>query len=143
MRWPLSKIIHINYIYANKCKAHPKYQSSSEFYGLLGKTLLKYILAGYHVKQYEQVIVIFDKALPKKEQNQFLKTLKPQLKKLGKPYKIYFHQTLSDFNGQIADYAAWAQYVALERNEMRPLGTLSNIPKSAFDIFQNGAINYY
>src|SRR2546430_5035806 len=107
--------------------AHPSIRSTADFYGLLGETLLTHILQGYHLSQFSEVIIIFDKALTRKEQKQFLKTLKPQLKQLGKPYGIFFHQTLSDFNGQIADYAAWAKYVSLERSEHRPLQALGNI----------------
>jgi hypothetical protein len=135
--------IHINYIHAEKCKAHPSVRDTADFYGLLGKTLLIYLLKGYRVAQFDQVVIIFDKALTKKEQNQFLKTIKPQLKSLGKPYRIYFHQTLSDFNGQIADYAAWAKYVSLERSENRPLQALENIKIASFDIFKNGKTKYY
>ncbi len=112
-------------------------------YGLLGKTLLTYLLKAYQVAQFDQVVIIFDKALTRKEQNQFLKTVKPQLKTLSKPYRIYFHQTLSDFNGQIADYAAWAKYVSLERAENRPLKALGNIKVTDFDIFQKGTTKYY
>lgn len=135
--------IHINYIHAEKCKAHPSVQSTADFYGLLGKTLLVYLLKGYHAEQFDQVVIIFDKALTKKDQNQFLKTVKPQLKDLNKPYRIYFHQTLSDFNGQIADYAAWAKYVSLERSEKRPLTALADIKMTSFDIFKNGRTKYY
>lgn len=135
--------IHVNYIHAEKCKTHPSIQSKADFYGLLGKTLLTYLLKGYRAAQYDQVVIIFDKALTKKEQNRFLKTIKPQLKALGKPYQIYFHQTLSDFNGQVADYAAWAKYVSLERSENRPLQALGNIKSTSFDIFQNGKTKYY
>jgi hypothetical protein len=135
--------IRINYIYAEKRKTHPTLQGTPQFYGLLGKTLLGYLLRGYQANQFSQVIIIFDKALSKKAQNQFLKTMKPRLKQLGKPYQIYFHQTLSDFNGQIADYSAWAKYVSLERNEVRPLKALGNIPVSSFDIFRTGTKKYY
>jgi hypothetical protein len=135
--------IQINYIHAEKCKAHPSVRDTAEFYGLLGKTLLSYLLRGYQAAQFDQVIIVFDKALTKREQNRFLKTLKPQLKELGKPYGIYFHQTLSDFNGQIADYAAWAKYVSLERSENRPLKALQNITVASFDIFKNGTTKYY
>jgi hypothetical protein len=135
--------IHINYIHAEKRKAHPAVRNTANFYGLLGKTLLIYLLKSYEAAQFDQVVIIFDKALTKKEQNQFLKTIKPQLKILGKPYRIYFHQTLSDFNGQIADYAAWAKYVSLERSEDRPLKSLSNIKMTSFDIFRSGTTKYY
>lgn len=125
------------------CKAHPSVQGTADFYGLLGMTLLKYLLKGYEVADYDQVIITFDKALTKKEQNKFLKTIKPQLKALNKPYRIYFHQTLSDFNGQIADYTAWAKYVSLERAENRPIDSLRNIPITSFDIFQRGKTKHY
>jgi hypothetical protein len=135
--------IQINYIHAEKCKAHPSVQTTADFYGLLGKTLLTYLLKGYQASQFDQVVIIFDKALSKKDQNQFLKMVKPQLKALGKPYRIYFHHTLSDFNGQIADYAAWAKYVSLERAENRPINALNNIKMTSFDIFQSGSTKYY
>jgi len=135
--------IHINYIYANKHYAHPKYHNNAAFYGLLGKTLLSYLFRSYHLQQYARVIVVFDKALTKKEQNTFLKMVKPELKQTGKPYAIYFHRTLSDFNGQIADYAAWAKYVALERSEYRPLTRLCDVPIKEFNIFRRGTREYY
>jgi len=134
--------IKINYIYTDKRKTHPKYQNDS-FYGLLGSALVKYLLKIYGSSPYEKVIVVFDQALTKKERNNFLKTAKPELKKIGTPFAIYFHRTMSDFNGQIADYCAWAKYVALERGEMRPINELSTIPRDEFDIFSKGTTLYY
>jgi len=55
----------------------------------------------------------------------------------------FFHQTAADFNGQIADYGSWAKLVSLERQEHRPLQTLSSIPKTAFDIFAAGTQYFY
>jgi hypothetical protein len=135
--------IRINYIYAKKQKTHPSYQSPQAFYGLFGKTLLKYVFQGYLATQYDQIIVVFDKALTNKQQRAFLSVVKPELKALGKPYKIYFHRTMADFNGQIADYSAWAKYVELERNELRPIAKLQRIPITEFDIFNRGSTNYY
>lgn len=135
--------IRINYIYGDKHKAHPKYQKPEAMYALFGKTLLKYVFKGYVAAQYQQIVVIFDKALPNKQQKAFLGVVKPELKQLAKPYRIYFHKTMADFNGQIADYCAWAKYVSLERNEQRPIAKLSTIPQTEFNIFQRGTTNYY
>ena len=135
--------IRINYIYANKHKTHSSYQSAEAFYSLFGKTLLKYVFNGWMAAQYEQIIVVFDKALTNKQQKAFLSVVKPDLKALGKPYKIYFHPTMADFNGQIADYSAWAKYVELERGEGRPMAKLERIPVTNFDIFSRGRTNYY
>lgn len=135
--------IRINYIYAKKRLAHPTYHDSASFYALLGKTLLKYLFNGRATQQYSKIVVVFDKALSSKEQKKFLKVVKPELKAIGKPYAIYFHRTLSDFNGQIADYVAWAKYVALERDERRPLSELEGISHEEFNIFQRGTHEYY
>lgn len=135
--------IRASYIYADKHRAHPKYQSPEAVYALFGKTLLKYVFNGWTAAQYQQIVVIFDKALTKKQQKAFLGVVKPELKAIGKPYRIYFHQTMADFNGQIADYCAWARYVSLERNEQRPMAKLATIPKTDFNIFQRGTRDYY
>ncbi len=134
--------IKINYIVAEKRKTNPKYHNSN-FYSLLGSALTKYLLIKYKKSEYQKIVIVFDQALSKKEQNNFLKEVKPKLKEIGTPYAIYFHKMISDFNGQIADYCAWAKYVSLERGEMRPLEAIKNTPKEVFDIFSKGDTLYY
>lgn len=134
--------IRINYIFAEKRKTHFHYHNS-KFYGLLGEALTKYLLLKNSKTEYEKIILIFDQALSKKERGNFLKKVKPALKQIAKPYAIYFHRTMSDFNGQIADYCAWAKYVSLERDEFRPLEVIKNIPQDSFDIFREGETFYY
>ncbi|MFZ1361262.1 MAG: DUF3800 domain-containing protein [Candidatus Saccharimonadales bacterium] len=138
----MSNTIKVHYIYANKPKTNPSLQTSAKFYSKLGTTLCKFIV-GYKTNGYSKIVIVFDKALTKKDQRAFLGEIKPELKRLGKPYEIYFHRTLSDFNGQIADYFAWAKYVSLERSEMRPLESLSNIKMTEFDIFSRGTRLWY
>lgn len=134
--------IKINYLYGEKRKTHPTYHNAS-FYTLLGAALVTYLLKVHQTSPYAKVIIIFDQALTKKEQGKFLKAVKPALKEIGTPYAIYFHRTMSDFNGQIADYCAWAKYVSLERNEQRPLKALTNLQPTSFDIFASGDQYYY
>jgi hypothetical protein len=136
------KNIRVNYIIAEKRRTHPSFQNA-KFYSLLGSALVKYLLKVHKNSPYEKVIVVFDQALSRAEQDSFLKTAKPVLKAIGKPYAIYFHRTMSDFNGQIADYCAWAKFVSLERAEMRPLKALSLVPSETFDIFHAGHTYYY
>lgn len=132
----------IHYIYAQKPKTHPSLQNSAAFYGKLGTTLIKFIIK-WRTTGFDKVVIVFDKALTNKDQKAFLGVLKPELKRIGKPYHIYFHRTLSDFNGQIADYFAWSKYVSLEKNEMRPLTALSGIKITHFDIFARGTKEWY
>ncbi len=134
--------IKINYIVAEKRKTHPHYQNE-KFYGLLGSALAKYFLLRYRRSEYDKIIIVFDQILTQKQQNNFQKTVKPILKETGKPYALYFHRTMSDFNGQIADYCAWAKYVSLERGELRPMESIAAISKHTFDIFNRGTTYYY
>lgn len=138
----MTNTLKVHYIYAQKPKAYPKLQSSAAFYGKLGTTLIKFIV-GYKSNGFDEILIVFDKALTAKERKSFLGEIKPELKSLGKPYKIYFHRTLSDFNGQIADYFAWTKYVSLERNEQRPLNALSGVPMTEFDLFSRGTKEWY
>jgi len=138
----MSNTIKVHYIYAQKPKAHPRLQNSAAFYAKLGTVLIKFII-NYKSNGFSKVVIVFDKALTRKDQKAFLGEIKPELKKLGKPYEIYFHRTLSDFNGQIADYFAWAKYVSLERNEQRPINALSNITMTEFDLFARGTKIWY
>lgn len=134
--------IKINYIIAEKRRAHPNFHNET-FYGLLGSALTKYLLLRNQKAVYEKIVIIFDQILTNKQQGNFLKEIKPQLKRIGKPYAIYFHRTMSDFNGQIADYCAWAKFVSLEKEEMRPLNEIKDIPQDSFDIFNKGTKYYY
>lgn len=134
--------IKVNYIIAEKRKTHPTYHGSA-FYSLLGAALTKYLLLKYHQSDYEKIVITFDQVLTKKEQGNFLKKIKPSLKEIGKPYAIYFHRMISDFNGQIADYCSWAKYVELERQETRPIHAIDAIEKEVFDIFNKGDSYYY
>lgn len=138
----MSNTIKVHYIYAKKPKAYPALQNSAAFYAKLGTTLIKFIV-GYRSSGFDEVVIVFDKALTSRDQRAFLGEIKPELKKLGKPYKIYFHRTLSDFNGQIADYFAWSKYVSLERDEQRPLQSLSNITMTELDLFARGTKKWY
>jgi len=135
--------IRFHYIYAEKNKAHPTIQNPRSFYALFGKTLLKYCFNGKVADDIDQIVVIFDKVLPKKDRGAIEGSIKPELKKIGKPFRIYFHQTMSDFNGQIADYAAWSLYVQLERDEKRPFSELKAFKPTVFDIFNKGTKKYY
>lgn len=126
-----------HFVYAEKNKVEQSMQVPSKVYALFGGTLLKYCFRGDRAQQINQIIVIFDRALTKKEQRAFDNSVKHELKKIGKPFRIYFHSTRSDFNAQIADYAAWSLYVKLERDESRPLNELKRFSPTIFNIFQS------
>ena len=122
-------------IYVDKHRAAPALQNTQRIYSLFGQAIAKYLLLALPQEHYNQVIIVFDKALPNREQNAFLGQVKPALQKLGRPYRIYFQSVKFDFNGQIADYIAWAHYVSLERNEQRPLAAINRVEVDHFNLF--------
>lgn len=138
----LKDTLSVHYIYAHKPKTYPALQNAASFYAKLGVTLIKFIV-NYKTNGYDEIVIVFDKALTNKDRKAFLGEIKPELKKIGKPYQIYFHRTLSDFNGQIADYFAWSKYVSLERNEQRPVTSLASIRVTEFDLFSRGKKLWY
>ena len=129
----LGDVIKVHYVHAKKSDIAREDRSPVSFYARLGLALSRFIVE-YQSDGFGQVIIVFDKCLHGKEQKAFLKKVKPALKTLGKPYQIFFHRTLSDFNGQIADYFAWSKYVSLERDEQRPLLALATITKDTVNL---------
>ena len=134
--------LHVHYIHVRKNRVSPENQSSAVFYSRLGSALSKYIIK-HHSEGFSRVVIIFDKCLKGKEQDVFLKTVKTNLKGVKKPYRIYFHRTLTDFNGQIADYLAWSKYVSLEKGENRPLEVIQNLKQTDFELFSRSRTEYY
>ena len=126
----------LHFIYAEKNKADASMRTPSKLYALFGSRLLDYCFRDSKANQIDQIIVIFERALTKKDQGAFDRSVKPELKKIGKPFRIYFHSTMSDFNAQIADYAAWSLYVRLERNELRPFNELKAFKPTVFNVFK-------
>lgn len=136
--------IRAHVIFGDKHLLAPSLHSPSGIYGLFGKAIIKYALSSYSAESFSQVVIVFDQALSKKNQGAFMAAVKPDLKSLKKPFRIYFHQMKTDANGQIADYICWAKYVAIERNETRPWLSISNhLNPTDFNIFRNGHTRYY
>jgi len=136
--------IRAHVIYGDKHFLAPNLQSPAGLYGLFGKAIVKYALGSYAADSFSQVVIVFDQALSKKNQGAFMAAVKPDLKAIQKPFRIYFHQMKTDANGQIADYICWAKYVEIERNELRPWNSISsNLAPTSFNIFRNGHTRYY
>ena len=136
--------IRAHVIYGDKHSAAPSLHSAENLYALFGKAIMKFALLDFGKDKYHQIVVIFDQSLTKKKQGAFMAAVKPELKGLGKPFRIYFHQMKTDANGQIADYICWAKYVVLERNENRPWDSIQQTLKpTSSNIFRYDCTRYY
>lgn len=111
-------------LWIDKHYVAPALQHTAGIYSAFGGAIATLLLRTLTEESYDEVILVFDKALKNSDEKAFLSEVKPRLRKLNQPFKIYFQSVKLDFNGQVADYIAWAHYVSLEKDEMRPLGEL-------------------
>jgi len=96
----------------------------NDIYEIFGREIGKAAMVESRKRNILTVVIVFDKVLKHREQQSFLSRAKTEFSKSNQKFHIYFHNVSKDFNGQIADYLAWAHYVSLERNELRPLASL-------------------
>jgi hypothetical protein len=108
--------------------------------------LLKYILKGYNISLYSEVIVFTDRIPINKKRKAIEKAVKMTLAKhLPKEvrYRIFHHDSKSNMDLQIADYCNWAVYRKWDRGDEMFYKDLRSAIKSEFDIFQSGKTYYY
>lgn len=75
-----------------------------------------------------------DKILTQDEKSYIRGIIRTQLKSFKITFHIYFFQTKSDYNAQIADYGSWAKYVSLERSECRPINQIHKLVEGDMEI---------
>jgi hypothetical protein len=167
--WVFAKIkdlddIQVDAIVAQKNKANPSLyiqyevqpdakdflkfktvRSEEKFYDKISQMLLQYVCNRHHDKDgVEKIVVVLGSIFTEKKRGYVLKSLKQYLKnKFKKPFYVYFHDTASDINCQLADYCGWAIYVAAERGEKRPFQEIKSKVASCFYVFERGTNEYY
>lgn len=99
-------------------------KNAAALYAIASHKLVQAIFDNLIDSSAKTVIIVFDKALRASEEAAVYKILKPYLKSKKIDYRIYFQSVKFDANGQVADYLAWSNFVAAERQEMRPLAAL-------------------
>ena len=116
--------IHAETIFATKNLLPENLRSSNALHARFGEILVDRILKSFPSNAYKSLVIIFDQAIPKSSHGPFHNSVKPILKELDKPFQLFSQSMNRDMNGQIADYVAWSNYVALERSEYRPWNSL-------------------
>lgn len=131
-------------IWADKHLASPKIHSTSRFYELFAGALTKYLCAAL-VPAIDSIVLVYDNAIPKKQQKEFLKKIKPAIKAAGRHVRIHFDSIKHDPNGQIADYAAWSYFRKKEAGDGEHWSTIEDHFKvTEFDIFRrSNGIRYW
>ena len=133
----ISKITTIStfVIYGKKSSAPVDMHSSTRLYAHFSVVLMRKVLKSLE-NQHSKLVMLFDRALPQEQQGPFNAAVKAELKEANMPFNVFFHPMNSDFNGQIADYVAWAKFRQLERGDDGPWNLLSRALKpTEQDIF--------
>ncbi len=142
-------------VWVQKNKAHPslyketytkKGRTISRVTGLglyqkLNECLLRYLFANKR-GLVDRIVVVIGSLFTGDKKKVFLKTLKHYLRANfpGVEFDVYCHPVGFDLNCQLAD---WAQYVRLERGEMRPFNVIQPSVQSNFDYFGTGTTHFY
>ncbi len=148
----------VHTVWVQKNKAHPSlyretYQKRGrtitrntglELYRRLNECLLRYIFNGKS-GAVDRIVVVIGSLFTGEKKKIFLKTIKHYLKANfpGVEFDVYCHPVGSDLNCQLADYCSWAQYVRLERGEVRPYSVIEQSVRSNFNYFGSGTTIFY
>ena len=133
-------------VVVEKRKTGSALQSIEKFYPKMLGYLLKYIVEGHELASYEEIIVFTDRIPVSNKRKAVEKTIKQTLARMlpkSIRYRIYHHESKSNFDLQIADYFNWAVYRKWARQDLRSYRLIQPVIQSEFDIFQTGNTYYY
>lgn len=138
--------LRVDTIVVEKRKTGLALQPPEHFYPRMLGQLLKYILNGRHVEDYDEIIVITDSLPVTSKRKSFEKGIKQTLAEMlpaHKKYRLLHHASKSSMGLQIADYCNWAIFRKWEGGDQRSYQLIEKAVKSEFEIFKGGTRLYY
>jgi hypothetical protein len=138
--------IRMDSLIVEKRKAGPTLRTEEKFYPQMLGYLLRYVLTGLDLTKYTEIIVFTDRLPVQRKRNAVEKAVKLTLAKMlpGQVwYRIFHHDSKSNFDLQIADYCNGAIYRKWDRGDMRSYDRICSVVKSEFNIFESGKSIYY
>jgi hypothetical protein len=117
--------IEIHVVSGEKGQLDPSIRNMKDLHFEFTLALMQFHLDRWNISGFNQLVVVIDRSLPIKDQVAFRSSIKKLIKRYRMQFQIYFQSMKTDYNGQIADYVAWAKFKQLERGEHRPWQALS------------------
>jgi hypothetical protein len=121
-------------LWLDKRKFATKQMNPLDFYKFFGSHFASELANLALSLRIKNLVIVFDKVLSFRDERLVRNELKPLFADVGLESHLYFHNVNRDFNAQIADYVAWANYVHLERAESRPIKSLNKKLTKAIEI---------
>lgn len=138
--------MRIDAVIVEKRKANPVIREPTRFYPRMLGYLLRYVLERYPLDQIKEVLVFTDRIPVKGKRNAVEKAVKVTLAAMlprTARYRLFHHDSKSNFQLQIADYCTWAIYRKWDRGDLRSYDLIRVAVASEFDIFRTGTTIYY
>jgi len=114
--------VRFDSIYLDKHKAREGRKKGHSYYVTLLESLLKHLIDDHDMTVFREVIVFTDRIPVNKKRGEVEKAVKQTLsRKLpkGTRYRIFHHDSKSNFDLQIADYFNWAAFRFLRDDDRR------------------------
>lgn len=138
--------VRLDSLVVEKRKVGPAMRTEEHFYPRMLGYLLRYVLNGYALDQYREVIVFTDQIPVKKKRSAIEKaakvTLTGMLPKTAH-YRVLHHDSKSNMDLQIADYCNWAIYRKWDAQDERSYRLIRPAIVSEFDFCRTGTTLYY
>lgn len=138
--------VRLDSLIVEKRKIGPAMRPEEHFYPRMLGYLLRYVLKGYPLDQYREVIVFTDQIPVKKKRKAIEKaakvTLAGMLPKTAR-YRVLHHDSKSNMDLQIVDYCNWAVYRKWDAGDERSHRVIRPVIVSEFDFCQTGTRLYY
>jgi hypothetical protein len=138
--------IRVDTLVVEKRKAGPALRAEERFYPEMMGYVLQYVLGGFDLSRYAEVIVFTDRIPVNRKRKAVEKAVKMTLVKMlpkAVRYRVLHHESKSNFDLQIADYCNWAVYRKWSAADERSYELIRPVVQSEFDIFRSGTTLYY
>lgn len=133
-------------VIVEKRKTGNSLQAIERFYPKMLGYLLRYVLGQHQLSAYKEIIVFTDRIPVQRKKKAVEKAIKETLAKMlpeTARYRIYHHDSKSNFDLQVADYFNWATYRKWNIGDFRSYNRIKSTVRSEFDIFRTGIHCYY
>lgn len=137
--------LRIDSVIAEKRKTYPTLQNIEKFYPMMMRYLLNWVIKRQK-SDYTHILIFIDSIPVKKKRRVIEKSLKLYLKNLpfeNISYRLFFHDSKSNFGLQVVDYCNWAIFRKWSRGDRQSYDLIREGIKSAFDIFAVGREYFY
>jgi len=133
--------VRIDSLIVDKPKTDPAFRHEERFYPEMLGQLLQDVFNGVQLEKYAEVIVFTDRIPIQKKRKAIEKAVKKTLVSMlpkNVRYRVFHHDSKSNFDLQVADYCNWAIYKKVSTGDSRSYDLVCKAIKSESDIFARG-----